>query len=492
MSSPAISPNDALNQELLRNVRPPDWPSPETFSGSYNLVVIGGGTAGLVAAAGAATLGARVALIEKSLLGGDCTNFGCVPSKTLLHAARRAYACGPTPTLFADAMLRLREVRARISTNDSARRLRDLGVDVFFGTARFSGRHQIEVGDTQLSFRKAIIATGARAALPPIPGLKEARPLTNETVFSIEQLPPRLLVLGGGPLGCELAQAFSRLGSQVTVMERNPRLLGRDEAEAAALVERQLAQEGVKVVCDAQIEGIQTSGSDVVAVVRRGDGVDRFSGDAVLVSLGRVPNLEGMQLERAGVAATPAGVTVNDRLQTTNPDIFAAGDICSSWKFTHSAEAMARLAMQNALFGRRLRASKLVIPWCTYTDPEIAHVGLDAQEAEAIGARVFTLPLGESDRAIIDGCPEGFARLYLARRGNCVLGATFVGAHAGEVIAELALAVTRRLPVSALSNVIHPYPTLADAWKRAAERQLRSKLNPRLCRWLVRYFAWRR
>lgn len=492
---------DEFDQELLRNVHPAGW-SPPAPAGIYNLVVIGGGTAGLVAAAGAAMLGARVALVEKSLLGGDCTNYGCVPSKALLRSARAAWEAGRARQFgltradaevdFAAVMRRMRRLRARISANDSARHLRDLGVDVFFGEARFTSARRLQVADAHLAFRKAIIATGARAAVPSIPGLRQANPLTNETIFSLDQLPPRLLVLGGGPAGCEMAQAFRRLGSEVWVIERNSRLLARDEADAAAILHRQFEIEGIHVQCNAVIERVHGKDRESVVTVQHSGAHLEIAGDAIFVALGRAPNLEGLDLEHAGVAVTSTGIRVNDRLQTTNRHIYAAGDVCSLWKFTHAAEAMARVALQNALFGRRLRASALTIPWCTYTDPEIAHVGVTLVEAEKIGAEAFTRPLAEVDRAVIDGEDAGYARLYARPGSGRVLGATFVGNHAGESIAEAALAVGQRLSIRALGSVIHPYPTETEAWKRAAELELRSRLQPWVRAWLARYFTWRR
>jgi len=483
-----------------RNLHPLDWVNPEP-RGRYNLVVIGGGTAGLVAAAGAAMLGARVALIERHLLGGDCTNYGCVPSKALLRSARAAHELNTAERYgvrgggvvdFAAVMQRLRRLRAGISANDAARRFQDLGVDVYFGDAHFTVPRRLRVGPTDLEFRRAIIATGARAAVPPIAGLRETGYLTNETVFSLETLPARLLVLGAGPIGCELAQAFRRLGSEVHVFDRASRLLPRDETDAAEILHRRFEQEGIHLHLSVEVRRVQADGGAKTVVYEQAGREAAVGGDALLVALGRAPNLEGLHLEEAGVESSAQGVRVDDHLRTTNPAIYAAGDICTPLKFTHAAEAMARLALQNALLGRHLRFSSLVIPWCTYTDPEIAHVGMTQPEAERAGAAAFTQPLAEVDRAVLDGDEDGYARLYTRPGGGRVLGATFVGSHAGESIAEAALAVARRLPVSALSAVIHPYPTETEAWKRAADRQLRTRLRPWMRTWLGRYFAWRR
>ncbi len=500
----SLLPDDAHDRALVANVHPPAWVNP-TPAPRYNLVVLGAGTAGLVCAAGAAGLGARVALVERDLMGGDCLNVGCVPSKALLRAARAAAAvrgaatfgvhAAPPAIDFAAAMERLRRVRAGLSPNDSAERFRGLGVDVFLGSGRFTDRDALEVAGETLRFSRAVIVTGARAATPPIPGLAEFGVLTNENVFTLTELPPRLAVIGAGPIGCELAQAFARLGSKVTLVEVLPRILAREDADATDLVRRALVHDGVEVVTDCKIESASRQG-DGKALLLRGPGGERtLLVDAVLVGAGRKPNVENMGLEAAGVSFDPAkGITVDDRLRTTNPNVYAAGDVCSRYQFTHAADAMARVVIQNALFLGRARVSSLTIPWCTYTDPELARVGLSEDEAKAQGVAVdvFTQPLEGVDRAVLDGEAEGFFKLLVRKGGDRIVGATIVAAHAGEMIGEVSLAMTNGLGLRRLARTIHPYPTQAEALRKLGDAYNRTRLTPWV-RWLFgKWLAWRR
>ncbi|MEW6320522.1 MAG: mercuric reductase [Acidobacteriota bacterium] len=500
---PGILAADDHDRRLVDHVHPSGWVNPVPAS-RYNLVVIGGGTAGLVSAAGAAGLGARVALVERRLLGGDCLNYGCVPSKALLRAARavsdarRAGDFGVTPASGAAAdfeavMTRLRALRAAIGAHDSARRFRDLGVDVFLGDARFVDRNTVAVDGQRLRFARAVVATGARPAAPAIPGLAEAGFLTNETLFGLTRLPRRLIVIGAGPIGCEMAQAFARFGSHVTIVSVDPTILPREDADAARVVQDQLVRDGVTLNLGARPTSVRRSGPDVVLSFDRGRGSESVEGDAILVAVGRAPNVEGIGLESAGVAYTERGVTVDDRLRTTNRRIYAAGDVCSRFQFTHAADAMARIVIQNALFFGRRKASALVMPWCTYTDPEVAHVGLYEAEARERGHAVQTLDVGfdHVDRALLDGEPEGFARLHVDRRGR-ILGGTIVARHAGEMIGELSLAMTAGLGAAALSSTIHPYPTQAEVLRKLGDTYRRSQVTPRVRGLLERFFAWRR
>lgn len=504
---PLLSPLDEFNRKAIENLHPSSWRNPIP-GGRYNLVVLGGGTAGLVSAAAAGILGARVALVERHLLGGDCTNYGCVPSKALLRSARAVRETrhsshfgvrhGEIDADFRDVMARMRSLRAQISANDSALRFQNFGVDVYFGEARFASPHQLAVqtgeNTTRLEFKSAIIATGARPAVPPIPGLAEVGSFTNETIFSLEELPRRLIVLGAGPIGCELAQAFRRFGAEVTLIGRSPRLLPRDEPEATEVLRKQFEAEGICVLLESEAVLVTTSGQEKVVTYQHAGMCRQVRGDAILTALGRRPALETLGLEHAGVAFNAKGVLVNDHLRTSASHIYAAGDVCSEWKFTHAAEAMARLAVRNALFWGRQRMSSLVIPWCTYTDPEIAHVGIDhpTDSRRSSEIAVYTKELADTDRAVLDSDTAGYARLYVGRRSGRVLGATMVGQHAGDCIAEAVLAITTRQPVSALSGVIHPYPTVAEAWKRAADLHLQERLKPWLTTWLRRSFRWRR
>jgi len=504
---PEILPRDAHNLRLLANVHPPDWKNPEP-AGRYNLVVLGAGTAGLISAAVAAGLGARVALVERHLMGGDCLNVGCVPSKSVLRAARRveearlAHELG-VPAFardaidFGAAMERMRRIRARISVEDSAARYRDeLGVDVFFGEARFAAPGEVEVEGRRLRFAKAVIATGARAALPPIPGLAQARPRTNETIFELSERPRRLAVIGGGPIGAELAQAFGRLGCEVTLLEAGARLLAREDADAAEIVQRRLAAEGVRLLFGASLEQVEARGDAKALRVRAANGdVSEILADEILVAVGRAPNVDGLGLESAGVAYDArTGVVVNDHLQTTNPRVYAAGDVCMSWKFTHAADAAAKIAVQNALFVRTQRLSSLVMPWCTYTDPEVAHVGLTERDAAERGIPIDTyrVPLEQVNRAVTDGEEEGFVKLHVKRGSDRILGATIVASHAGEMISEVTLAIVGKLGLGRLLGVIHPYPTQAEGIKRVAGAWLRTRATPLVKRLLAGWMALRR
>jgi pyruvate/2-oxoglutarate dehydrogenase complex dihydrolipoamide dehydrogenase (E3) component len=491
---PVLVAGDPADAALLDSVHPAAWPNPEA-RGRYNLVVIGGGTAGLVCAVGAAALGARVALIERHWLGGDCLNVGCVPSKAVIRAARaahdartaEAYAVGvdAIDVDFAAAMARMRALRAQLAPHDSAARLASLGIEVFFGAATFVGRDVVEVAGQRLRFARAVIATGARATVPAVPGLADAGYLTNETAFALTTRPARLVVLGGGPIGCELAQAFRRLGSEVVLVERSERLLPRDDRDAAAVVRDQLVAEGVELVLGATIVRVER---DRTLVVDRGHGEERVRADHLLVATGRTPNLEGLGLEAAGIVATAHGIEVDDHLRTANRRVFAAGDVASRFQFTHAADAMARIVIQNALFFGRKRVSALTIPWCTYTDPEVAHVGMSAEAAaQRADLTTLTVPLAEVDRAVLDGETAGFARVHTDRRGR-ILGATLVSRHAGETIGELALAMTHGLGLGDLAATIHPYPTQAEAVRKLGDAYQRTRLTPRVRRllgWLM-------
>ncbi len=385
----ALQPHDEHNRKLAENVHPTDWINPKP-KGRYNLVVIGAGTAGLVAAAGAAGLGAKVALIERHLMGGDCLNVGCVPSKAIIAAARTAAAArnaaafgihtGPVDVDFAKVMQRMRSLRADISPHDSAARFRDLGVDVFLGDAAFITNGQIRVKDQVLTYKKAVIATGARAAKPSIPGIDDVSPLTNETLFSLTTLPRRMTVIGGGPIGCEMAQAFARLGSSVTQIEKADRILSREDADAALVVREAMRRDGVQWIHNARVVRFERRGNDKTTIYQI-DGVEsEVRADEILLSIGRTPNVDDMGLETVGVEYDRrTGVSVNDRLQTTNPSIYAAGDVASKYKFTHAADFMARLVIGNSLFLGRGKFSGLMIPWSTYTSPELARVGMTAE-----------------------------------------------------------------------------------------------------------------
>ncbi len=419
-SIPELNPLDEHNQKLAANVHPDDWINPEP-AGRYNMVVVGAGTAGLVTAAGSAGLGAKVAIIERNLMGGDCLNVGCVPSKALISAARAVHDArngerfglrvkGEVELDFGFVMERMRRLRASISANDSAARFAGLGVDVFIGDATFTGPDTVEVGGKTLRFARACVATGARAADLPIPGLREAGALTNETVFSLTELPRRLAVIGAGPIGVELAQTFARFGSQVTLLEQERQILTREDRDAAEIIQRSLESDGVTIDCCAKVVGVRLEGQDRVIALEQGAERTELRVDHVLVGVGRAPNVEGLGLDKAGVRYDArSGVKVDDNLRTSNSRIFAAGDVCFPYKFTHVADATARIVISNALFFGRGKASALTIPWCTYADPEIAHVGLYEHEAKEKGIEVdtFRINMSDVDRSILEGDTGG-------------------------------------------------------------------------------------
>ncbi len=485
-----VEPLDRHNERLVENVHPPAWVNPEPAD-RYHLVVVGAGTAGLVCAAGAAGLGARVALIERRLLGGDCLNYGCVPSKAIIRAARAWHdartgaerfgapaAAGEGD--FGFAMERMRRLRAAISRHDSASRFTGLGVDVFIGEGRFVAGDAVEVAGRRLRFRRAVVASGARPFVPPIAGLDGVDFLTNEDFFTLTELPPRLGVVGGGPIGCEMAQAFARFGSRVTLFDMSPHLLPREDADAAAIVEQALVSDGVGLELGVQVSRVaRTAGGIEVAFDRDGE-TGSATVDRLLVAVGRAANVEGMGLEAAGVDFDRRGVRVDDRLRTSNPRVYAVGDVASKYKFTHMADALARIAIQNALFFGRAKASGLVVPWCTFTSPEIAHVGMYEEDARAAGHAVdtVTVPLGENDRAVLEGADEGFLRVHLEKGKDRILGATLVADHAGDMIGELSLAITTGIGLGRIAGVIHPYPTQAEVIKKAADTWRRGKLTP--------------
>jgi len=500
-----VTPADTHNARLVSNLHPPDWENP-TPAPRYNLVVIGAGTAGLVTAAGAAGLGAKVALVEKHLLGGDCLIVGCVPSKAMIRSSRAAFdtreaghfgvrVAAPPQVDFPAAMERLRKLRADLSPHDSAERFAKLGVDVFLGEARFTGPDTVQVAGQTLRFKRAVIATGARPMQPPIPGLAEAGYLTNETVFSLIERPARLAVIGGGPIGCELAQAFQRLGSRVSLLHKNAHLLDREDMEAAAIVQSAFLREGVAVRLNARITRVERNGSEKLVYYEAQGKEETIAVDEILAGAGRAPNVEGLNLEAVGVQYDPRkGVLVNDCLQTTNPRIFAAGDVCLTWKFTHAADFSARIVIQNALFLGRKKASALTMPWCTYTDPEIAHVGLYEREARERGVAVDTYvrEFKEVDRAVLDGEADGFVKFHVKKGRDEILGATIVARHAGEMISEIGVAMAARLGLSKLASVIHPYPTQAEAIRQCGDAYNRTRLTPTVKKWMSRWLAWQR
>jgi pyruvate/2-oxoglutarate dehydrogenase complex dihydrolipoamide dehydrogenase (E3) component len=476
--------------------------------GTYDLVVIGGGTAGLVTASGSAGIGARVALVERERLGGECLWNGCVPSKALIAAARASTEARTAgrygvrvqgeETDFTAVMHWVRSAQERIAPHDSPERFRGLGVDVIQGEARFTGERSIVVDGRAITAKRIVIATGSAPAVPPIPGLSEVSYLTNESIFSLTALPHRLLVLGGGPIGLELAQAFTRLGSEVHVIEAAPQLLAREDAELAAALGERLRAEGVRLHLGAKASRVerQPNGNGVrVTATRSGDHETSESftldGDVLLVATGRTPRLESLDLARGGVEAGKGGITVNAGLRTTAKGVWAAGDCVGPLRFTHVADYQARLVIRNAFFPFSSKADYSVVPWVTFTEPELAHVGLteeEARERHGDGVRVWRRPFAEVDRAITDGETNGMVKLLTTPRGK-ILGGHVLGHGAGSLIGEITLAMKHGISAGALGNTMHAYPTYPEAIKQAAEQYTKSRFTgalERVVNWYVK------
>lgn len=485
-----IEPKDEFNEALLRRVHPEDWQNP-TPDGPYNLVVVGAGTGGLVTAAAAAGLGAEVALIERGLMGGDCLNVGCVPSKALLASARRirqvqeadAFGVridGEVSVDFPAIMRRMRRIRSGIAHHDSAERFaEELGVDVYLGDATFTAPNTVEVGAQRLDFSKACIATGASPRVPLIPGLDDVPYLTNETLFHLTEQPEHLAIIGAGAIGIEMAQAFARFGSRVTVLEMADGILGSEDAEAAEVVHEALVDDGVATRLGVKIKRVDNAGDDGIEISLEDGGP--ISCDALLLAAGRTPNVEDIGLNAAGVDADPkTGIVVNDRLQTTNPNIFAVGDVATTTRFTHAADAMARIAVRNALFMGRATFDETTVPRCIYTDPELAQVGATAGELDdhGIDFNTFRTPFSENDRSIVEGEDAGFVAVHVRDGGDAILGATLVGHGAGDLVPQLTHAIERNIGLSELADVIHPYPTRSSAIRTAADSYNRTRLTP--------------
>jgi pyruvate/2-oxoglutarate dehydrogenase complex dihydrolipoamide dehydrogenase (E3) component len=478
---------------------------PPKGEGKYNVVVIGAGTAGLVTAAGTAGLGGRVALIERKRMGGDCLNFGCVPSKALIssaraiHTIRRAADFGLRPQEpqfdFNEVFARMRARRARIEPNDSQERFEGLGVDVFRGDAKFLSPHEVEVnganGAVRLRAKNFVIAAGSRAGLPPIPGLADVPHFTNETVFDeMHEKPESLLVIGGGPIGCELSQVFQRLGVHVTLVQRAPQLLEREDPEVAALVAERLAGEGVRVLLGAEAEQFVRGGAGLRARLRlKGGAAEDVAASAVLLAAGRIPNVETLNLEAAGVKYSKRGIEVNDYLQTTQPHIYAAGDIAGRHQFTHVADIHARAVIRNILMPfLKTKLDDSIVPWATYLDPEVAHVGMNETEAiqKGVAYDVFTQSLEHVDRAIVSDEDAGFAKVLVAKGTDKILGVTIVSAHAGDLLHEFVLAMKHGIGLANISATVHAYPTFAEIARKLGDSYQRTRLTP----FAKQVFAW--
>ncbi len=494
----------ALGRMLAGRRRYAKWPRPRNFE--RNLVVIGGGAAGLVTAYIGAATKAKVTLIEGHKMGGDCLNSGCVPSKALIRTAkfvaqtRKASSLGVRAEAhvdFAEVMARVRRVIDAVAPHDSVERYTQLGVEVIEGRATITSPWTVEVNGRTLSTRAIVIAAGARPFVPPIPGLEEVGYYTSDTLWALNTLPRRLVVLGGGPIGCELAQAFARLGSEVTQVEMMPRLMGREDAEVSAAVAQALSADGVRVLTGHQALRCERAGEEKQLIVKHGERETAIPFDALLCAVGRVPRTDGYGLEELGIAPGPRKpIAVDATLQTLYPNIYACGDVAGPYQFTHTAGHQAWYAAVNALFGRfkRFKVDYSVIPWVTFTDPEVARVGLSEDEARqrGIAYEVVRYGLDDLDRAITDEAAHGFVKVLTVPGRDRILGATIVGEHAGELIAEFALAMKHGLGLKKILGTVHAYPTWSESAKYAAGAWRRAHTPERLLAWVERYHTWAR
>ncbi len=467
-----------------------------------NVVVIGAGTAGLVTAPGTAGLGGRVALIERNKMGGDCLNFGCVPSKALissarlLHAIRHADDWGiarpPVEPDFKRLFERMHERRAKIAPNDSQERFEKLGVEVIRGEARFVSPHEVEVDGRKLRAKHFVIATGTRAARPKIEGIESVRAFTNETIFDeLDAKPERLLVLGGGPIGCELAQVFARFGVRVTILQKGARLLQKEDQDVSALMQKRLETEGITILTESELKAVKPGSNGLSASIAHAGATCDEEFDALLLAAGRSPNIESLNLGAAGVKTGQRGVEVNDYLQTSQPHIYAAGDVTGRYLFTHMADFQARIVVRNILMPVQLlrqKANYSVVPWCTYTDPEIARVGLSEDEAKTRGIEFdrFEKKMTEVDRAVVESADAGFAKVLVKRGSDKILGVTIVAEHAGELLQPFVLAMSSGLGLKKIAAAIHPYPTFTEVGRKLGDDHARTALTP----FVKKLFAW--
>lgn len=469
----------------------------------FDLCIIGGGAAGLVAAAGGAALGAKVALVEKHRLGGDCLYYGCVPSKSLLHAAKIAHTvrqarrfgveCSPPVAHLSEAMRYVQSVIKGIEPNDSPERFRALGVDVIFGAGQFISPHAFQVNGRTITARNFVLATGSRPNIPPLPGLENIPYLTNETVFSLQEPVPSLIVLGAGPIGVEMAQAFARLGTHVLLVQRGAHILSNEDHDLAQVVARSLSKDGVELHPGCAPQRVESDSSGIRLHLRTSAGdAKTVRATHLLIANGRKANVENLGLESAGVRIENGRLVTDRRLRTTNKHIYACGDVVGSYQFTHIAEHHAGVVLRNALFHLPARVEQRVIPWCTFTDPELARVGISETEAKQQGIehRIYTFPFHDIDRARAGDETYGFAKLITAPNGR-LLGAALAGASAGELIHEYALALANNMKAADLSKVIHVYPTLAQINRRVADQRLKEGLTPNAKKWIKRLFRLR-
>lgn len=466
----------------------------------FDIVVIGGGAGGLVVAAGGASLGAKVALVEKHKMGGDCLNYGCVPSKTLLKSAKVAHLMrtaadynlpphAPSPDI-GQVMERVAAVIRGIEPNDSPERFRGLGVDVTFGDGKFVSPDCFEVNGRKLTAKTFVIATGSRPGIPPIPGINSVPFLTNETVFALREQVPSLIVIGGGPIGSEMSQAFARLGTRVTVVDMGAQIMPREDADLSRIVQYQMEKEGVAFNFNVSIIKVEGGRHDIRMFIKDTSGAEKsLQATHLLVAAGRRANVEGLGLESAGVEVNKGRIVCDETLRTTNPHVFLCGDVAGGPQFTHVAGHHAGVLLRQAIFRMRWTKPSAHVPWCTFTDPELARIGLSESEAVSTGVahKVYRFGFEEIDRARTEGETEGFAKVITDPRGK-ILGAAIVGPHAGEVIHEYVLAINQGMKLKALSGIIHIYPTFAEINKRVADQRLKEGLTPSSRAWIRRIF----
>lgn len=471
---------------------------------TYDLVVIGGGSAGLVAAVGAAKLGAKVCLIEKDRLGGDCLWYGCVPSKALIRSARLAWDIKNSKRFgfeinvpqidLSKVMAYVEDVQQIVGLHDHPKRFEALGIHVLFGNPCFISRHQVQVNQEWIHGKKILISTGSKAKIPNIPGLEESGFLDNVSIFGLKKLPEHLVIIGSGPVGIEMAQAFHRLGSKVTVIVRNNRILSKEDEEIAYLAQSLLEKEGIVFLTKAQVKEISRIGGQKRILLWTKEELVEISCDQILVAVGRQPNIDGLNLEAAGVAYSSERIVVDQYLRTSAPNIFAAGDVAGNYQFTHVAEYEAKLVLRNALFPFSSKRKYQGVPWVTFIDPELAHVGKTEEELQVAGERfdVFRVPFKDVDRAQTEGYPDGMVKILVDQNAK-ILGAHVLGIHAGEIIHECVLAMNANIPITKISSTIHAYPTISQAVRKVCDQYYSKKLfSPKvqkLTKWMVRFFS---
>ncbi|MCB0327293.1 MAG: FAD-dependent oxidoreductase [Bdellovibrionales bacterium] len=495
----------SYNQDLIEKVAQGEYQNPNPAS-MYNMVVVGAGPAGLVCAMACAGLGAKVALIEKKYLGGDCLNFGCVPSKAILSQAHRVQELsyffrdqiieGQCRVNFSHVMKQMRKIRAKISVHDAKQKILDAGIDLFFGEAHFESKKSLRVGKDVLNFKKALIATGSQAKTLQLDGLSREDYHTSDTIFDVDQLPESITLIGSGAISCELAQAFASLGSKVTIVTRSQRLLPKEDEEISHCLEKKFNQLGIDMHFSSRLYRYYKKNNRKYLVYEKDQKTYDCSAQELLVCIGRRPNINDLDLEKAGVLYTKQGISVNEFLQTQNKNIFACGDVLGRSMHTHHADAQARVVVENALFSvpivkPKKKYNPKYFPHCTYTSPEVAHMGLLNHSAKRKDLDCIRINCQEVDRYILDQTEEGFLKVWVDSKSH-IYGVSMIGDHAGEIVSTLALAMDQKIPLSRISSLTFSYPTKSEIIKKAADALQRKKLTPKIQKVLRKYFLWRR